>query len=369
MHDWLTFELQRRVNQPFDYASKALADSAVLDAGLTLGLDDTVSRVETPFRPAPFPYEHGAHATPVLTRTTAPRRVRPVEVTPWSDDATAWRQTALEPARPLGLAPNAAYFSSATCGPTRSRTSSSPRRRPAGADHLVTFGAMEPATDPWFARRQVDDRTWHLWERHVHPFLRCNVWLVRGRDRSMLVDTGLGIVSLSEAGVISSTSRSRRSRRHYHFDHVGSLHEFPDRYAHPEAAPYLASSREIGGALHRAGFAPEAWQYFVDSGYVLDDELLDALPKPDFDVDAYAVEPCPANHELGEGDVIDLGDVAYEVLHLPGPLPRLDRPVRSGERHAVLRATRCTTGRCSKASTTAARRRTSRRWNACASCR
>ena len=180
---------------------------------------------------------------------------------------------------------------------------------------------MEPTSDPWFARRRVDARTWHLWEQHVHPFLRCNVWLVRGRDRSLLVDSGLGIVSLSAAAADLLDQPLAAVATHHHFDHVGSLHEFTDRYAHPRAAPYLSSSDAIGGALHRAGFAPEAWQYFVDSGYVLDDELLTALPRAGFDVDAYAVTPCPANHHLDDGDLVDLGDVAFEVLHLPGHSP------------------------------------------------
>ena len=46
-----------------------------------------------------------------------------------------------------------------------------------------------------------------------------------------------------------------------------------------------------------------------------------ALPCAGFDVDAYAVEPCPANHGLVDGDVVDLGDVTFEVLHLPGHSP------------------------------------------------
>jgi glyoxylase-like metal-dependent hydrolase (beta-lactamase superfamily II) len=75
------------------------------------------------------------------------------------------------------------------------------------------------------------------------------------------------------------------------------------------------------GALNRAGFGELAWQFFTDAGYVLTDDLLDALPTPDYDVDAYAVVPCPANHTLDEGDVLDLGDIAFEVLHLPGHSP------------------------------------------------
>jgi glyoxylase-like metal-dependent hydrolase (beta-lactamase superfamily II) len=109
---------------------------------------------------------------------------------------------------------------------------------------------------------------------------------------------------------------------HYHFDHVGSLHEFAERYAHPAAQEHLARWTAGEGGLSRRAFPPIAWDYFQAVGYVLDDdELLDALPSPGYDVDTYAVTPCQANHTLVEGDVVDLGDVAYEVLHLPGHSP------------------------------------------------
>ncbi len=32
-------------------------------------------------------------------------------------------------------------------------------------------------------------------EPFIHEFYRCNVWHVRGRDRDMLVDSGMGVVS------------------------------------------------------------------------------------------------------------------------------------------------------------------------------
>jgi glyoxylase-like metal-dependent hydrolase (beta-lactamase superfamily II) len=180
---------------------------------------------------------------------------------------------------------------------------------------------VKVASEPWFARRKVDDRIWHLWERHVHPFARCNVWVIRGRGRSMLVDSGLGVVRLSSAAADLFDQPLAAVATHSHWDHVGSFHEFAQRYAHPESVRYLESAAAIGGALRRTGFAPEAWQYFIDSGYTLDDELLSALPRSDFDVDTYSVAPCPANHHLDDGDIIDLGDIAYEVLHLPGHSP------------------------------------------------
>lgn len=33
----------------------------------------------------------------------------------------------------------------------------------------------------------------------MHPYLRCNIWLLRGRDKYLLVDTGLGVSSLKIA--------------------------------------------------------------------------------------------------------------------------------------------------------------------------
>ncbi len=45
--------------------------------------------------------------------------------------------------------------------------------------------------DTWFQRRRMDDGITWITEPHVHPFIRCNVWHVPGRDRDLLVDTAL----------------------------------------------------------------------------------------------------------------------------------------------------------------------------------
>ena len=44
----------------------------------------------------------------------------------------------------------------------------------------------------------MDDDITLIFEPHVVPFLRCNIWHVRGRDRDLVIDTGLGVASLSE---------------------------------------------------------------------------------------------------------------------------------------------------------------------------
>ena len=53
--------------------------------------------------------------------------------------------------------------------------------------------------DRWFEFRQIDDDITLIWEPHVVPLIRCNIWHVRGRDRDLLIDTGLGMASLKEA--------------------------------------------------------------------------------------------------------------------------------------------------------------------------
>ena len=180
---------------------------------------------------------------------------------------------------------------------------------------------MKVAVGDWFARERVDDSTWKLWEQFVDPFARCNIWFVRGRDRALLVDTGLGVASLHEAARDLFEQPTLALATHYHFDHTGSLHEFADRLAHKAGASYLATPGAIGGALSRDAFPPDALEMYEAAGYVLPDELLDALPDPAFDPRAYEVASCAPTRVLEDGDTVDLGDRSFEVMHLPGHSP------------------------------------------------
>lgn len=49
--------------------------------------------------------------------------------------------------------------------------------------------------------------------------------------------------------------------------------------------------------------------------------LLTALPHSDHDVAAHRVRPVTPTRSLTDGDLLDLGDHALEVLHLPGHSP------------------------------------------------
>ena len=73
----------------------------------------------------------------------------------------------------------------------------------------------------WFETQRIDDDITLLWEPHVVPLMRCNIWHVRGRDRDLLIDTGMGIASLAEATRHLIDKPVIAVATHTHADHVG----------------------------------------------------------------------------------------------------------------------------------------------------
>ena len=45
------------------------------------------------------------------------------------------------------------------------------------------------------------------------------------------------------------------------------------------------------------------------------------MPDPAYDPTDYALTPAGVTRELAEGDIVDLGDRVFRVLHLPGHTP------------------------------------------------
>jgi hypothetical protein len=50
----------------------------------------------------------------------------------------------------------------------------------------------------WYSMKGLEDDVTYISEPFIQEFYRCNIWHVRGRDRDMLVDSGMGVVSLLE---------------------------------------------------------------------------------------------------------------------------------------------------------------------------
>ena len=167
----------------------------------------------------------------------------------------------------------------------------------------------------WFEHETVDEGVLRIREPNVDPFLQANLFLVRGRDRDLMVDAGLGIGSLRVELAELFERPVTAVGTHRHFDHTGGLHEFDEVVVHRDDADAVANARGFA-SLRIEDYPPEEL-----SGYDPPASLLTALPHEGFEVATYAVTPVTPTRVVEEGDVIDLGDRTFTVLHLPGHTP------------------------------------------------
>jgi glyoxylase-like metal-dependent hydrolase (beta-lactamase superfamily II) len=181
-----------------------------------------------------------------------------------------------------------------------------------------------PVASSWFTREPRGHGITWITEPHVDPFIRCNIWHVRGRDHDLVIDTGLGLRSLlTDLPEVFGGRSTIAVATHYHYDHVGGHEEFAERWIHESEATTVQSASAIGGALTTSSFSDGSLAAIRDAGYVLPDdgELLVALPEAGYDRHAFAATPFVPTRTLADGDVVDLGDRTFEVLHLPGHSP------------------------------------------------
>jgi glyoxylase-like metal-dependent hydrolase (beta-lactamase superfamily II) len=165
-----------------------------------------------------------------------------------------------------------------------------------------------PVCESWFTTQKLNDQLYLITEPHYYWWSRPNLWLIKGRDQDLLIDTGLGVSSLRQhiASLIDKPLLAIAS--HIHFDHSGGMYEFDDRAIHAAEAEALRR-----GDDHEAVCTP-------GYGFVLQ-EHFEQLPYPGFTVTQYTLRAAEPTQVLQEGDVLDLGDRAFEVLHLPGHSP------------------------------------------------
>jgi len=205
--------------------------------------------------------------------------------------------------------------------------------------------------DRWFEHETVDDGVLRIREPHVDPHLRANLFLVRGRDRDLLVDTGLGIGALRAELADLFELPTIAVATHRHSDHTGGLHEFEEVVVHRDDAEAVANAHGFA-SLRIEEYPPEEL-----SGYDPPASLLTALPREGFELGSYAVTPVTPTRVVDEGDEIDLGDRTFRVLHLPGHTPGeigcgRRRRGRSSPATACTRAGSCSTSSPSRTSPT-----------------
>jgi glyoxylase-like metal-dependent hydrolase (beta-lactamase superfamily II) len=166
-------------------------------------------------------------------------------------------------------------------------------------ESIETAGTAE-----WYETVRMADGVTLIHEPWIKPFYRCNMWHVRGEDRDLLFDSGLGHVSLRRHVALLSEKPLVCVASHTHFDHIGSHHEFEERWVHQAEAAILADPRN---------------DWTLADRYATD-EMFYRQP-PGWDSANYRVRPAPPQRLLQHGDRIDLGDRVFEVIHTPGHSP------------------------------------------------
>lgn len=183
-----------------------------------------------------------------------------------------------------------------------------------------TAGPLRPA-DPWFAIEWQPHGILRIWEPHVSRLLRANMFLVRGAERDLLVDAGMGVASLRRFLQPYLERPVMLLLTHAHVDHVGSAAEFQGTILMHGAEADLLGTPSPDWSLSYDDYPPEKRAGLAAAGFDTRGHVIAASPHAGFDPAAWSIAPARATEIVSDGDVIDLGNRRFEVLHLPGHSP------------------------------------------------
>lgn len=152
---------------------------------------------------------------------------------------------------------------------------------------------------PWFAITEPEGGVFVI-EEPFHDE-RVKSFLIVGEQRAILLDTGMGVAdiravvdALTEVPIIVVNS-------HAHWDHIGGNHRFDTIWIHEAESGNLRAG--VGNDVLRRWFRPE--------------HLTGPLPDG-VTAETVVIPPSTPTGLVTNGQVIDLGGRALEVLHCPG---------------------------------------------------
>lgn len=153
----------------------------------------------------------------------------------------------------------------------------------------------------WFTIDRIDEVTYIISEYRHWEETHC--YLLNGTQRSLLIDTGLGISNIYKEVAKLTEKPVVAAATHIHWDHIGGHKYFPDFYAHSEELDWL------NGA-------------FPLTRETIQSMVVDRCDLPEgFDVRTYTMFQGVPARILKDRDTIDLGGRKLEVLHTPGHSP------------------------------------------------
>jgi glyoxylase-like metal-dependent hydrolase (beta-lactamase superfamily II) len=159
-----------------------------------------------------------------------------------------------------------------------------------------------PVSDPWFEVYKVALNTIAIYEPHQSE--ETISYLILGKDKALLLDTGMGISDLRKVTSELTPLPIIVVNSHTHDDHVGGNWQFPTVYSMD--TEFSRANAKGSTADAQAEIAPG--------------EICGDLPK-NFDARAYRTKPWTIAKYIHDGDIIDLGGRSIEILSTPGHTP------------------------------------------------
>lgn len=153
----------------------------------------------------------------------------------------------------------------------------------------------------WFTIDKIDGETFIISEYRHWEETHC--YLLNGTERSLLIDTGLGICNIHDEVTRLTDKPVTAVATHIHWDHIGGHRYFPDFYAHGEELSWLNGEFPLSAEAVRGMVADRC-----------------ELPEG-FDVSGYTIFQGVPAKVLKDHDIIDIGGRKIEVLHTPGHSP------------------------------------------------
>lgn len=153
----------------------------------------------------------------------------------------------------------------------------------------------------WFTIDCIDTQTYIISE--YNHWEETHAYLLNGADKSLLIDTGLGIRNIYDEVIKLTDKPVVAVATHIHWDHIGGHKYFPDFYVHEHEVNWLTGEFPLP--------IEQIKEYVVERC---------ELPE-DFNIDEYEFFQGNATRILQDNDVIDIGGRSVEVLHTPGHSP------------------------------------------------
>lgn len=156
--------------------------------------------------------------------------------------------------------------------------------------------------DDWFTVEELDPQTFAIseykhWEE-THCYLLC------GRERAALIDTGLGVSNIRE--VVEGLTKLPLTvlTTHSHWDHIGGHRYFERIAVHEKEVEWLSGQFPLPLHVVKQNLTRSSCDFPAD-----------------FHMDSYQIFQGTPQMVLHDGDQVDLGGRTLRVLHTPGHSP------------------------------------------------